>query len=115
MSSYNNPRSKATAVTASHLNKGTTQLNYLREVEMHGVTLVLEVESSLEKGTVNNSKADRANIENDDDDDDDDDDNDDDDDDDDYDSDPMALAFDNMQHPMELMLLSRACIPFVAM
>ena len=29
--------------------------------------------------------------------------------------DPMEEAFDNMQHPMELMLLNRACIPYVAM
>ena len=29
--------------------------------------------------------------------------------------DPMKEAFDNMQHPMELMLLNRACIPYVAM
>ena len=28
--------------------------------------------------------------------------------------DPMEEAFDNMKHPMELMLLDRACIPFVA-
>jgi len=27
---------------------------------------------------------------------------------------PMEEAFDNMQHPMELMLLARACIPYVA-
>ena len=29
--------------------------------------------------------------------------------------DPMEEAFDNMQHPLELMLLNRACIPYVAM
>jgi hypothetical protein len=29
--------------------------------------------------------------------------------------DPMEEVFDNMQHPMELMLLSRACIPYVMM
>ena len=28
---------------------------------------------------------------------------------------PMEEDFDNMQHPMELMLLNRACIPYVAM
>jgi hypothetical protein len=28
--------------------------------------------------------------------------------------DPMEEAFDNMKHPMELMLLNRACIPYVA-
>jgi hypothetical protein len=28
--------------------------------------------------------------------------------------DPMEEAFDNMTHPMELMLLNRACIPYVA-
>ena len=28
--------------------------------------------------------------------------------------DPMEEAFDNMQHPMEFMLLNRACIPYVA-
>ena len=27
---------------------------------------------------------------------------------------PMEEFFDNMQHPMELMLLARACIPYVA-
>jgi hypothetical protein len=34
----------------------------------------------------------------------------------DFELDPMEEAFDNMQHhrPMELMLLSRACIPYVA-
>jgi hypothetical protein len=31
------------------------------------------------------------------------------------DEDPMKEAFDNIQHPMELMLLSRACIPYVVM
>jgi uncharacterized protein Yka (UPF0111/DUF47 family) len=34
--------------------------------------------------------------------------------DDENDIDPMEEAFDNMKHPMELMLLNRACIPFVA-
>ena len=29
--------------------------------------------------------------------------------------DPMEEAYDNMQHPMELMLLIRACIPYVTM
>ena len=38
-----------------------------------------------------------------------------DDDDDDFIVDPMEEAFDNMKHPMELMLLNRACIPYVAM
>jgi hypothetical protein len=28
---------------------------------------------------------------------------------------PMEKAFDNMQHPMELLLLSSACIPYVTM
>jgi hypothetical protein len=36
-------------------------------------------------------------------------------DDDDYFIDPMKETFDNMQHPMELMLISRECIPYVAM
>ena len=36
-------------------------------------------------------------------------------DDDDDDNDPMEEAFDNMQHPTELMLLRRACIPYVAL
>jgi hypothetical protein len=29
--------------------------------------------------------------------------------------DPMEEVFNSIQHPMELMLLSRACIPYVAM
>jgi hypothetical protein len=68
-----------------------TQLNYIREVEMHGVTLVLD--SSLSK---TNKIKDCLSVL-------------------DEDKDPMEEAFDSMQHPMELMLLSRACIPYVAM
>jgi hypothetical protein len=68
------------SASLSKNNKGT-QLNYIREVEMHGVALVLDSKDclSLNKGEDKN---------------------------------PMEEAFDNMQHPMELMLLSRACIPY---
>ena len=89
-SSNNYQRSLA---TASHSKKGT-QLNYLREVEMHGVTLAFDsntVEQTVSKD--NNC----LKLE-----------------DEDGSIDLMEEGFNNMQHPMELMLLSRACIPYVA-
>merc|ERR1712238_364514 len=70
-----------------------SKLNYAQEVQIHGVTSVLEENVS----TVRNA-ADIPLHE----------------DKDDF-IDPMEEAFDNMRHPMELMLLNRACIPYVAM
>jgi hypothetical protein len=94
-SSAFSPAAISNSITSSRIsnkNKGT-QLNYIREVEMHGVSLVLD--SSLS----NTSKIkDCLSLDNDDD-----------------DKDPMEEAFDSMQHPMELLLLSRACIPYAAM
>jgi uncharacterized protein Yka (UPF0111/DUF47 family) len=68
ISTNNIPRSILASTNASPTKKGT-QLNYLREEEMDGIATMM---------------------------------------------DPMEEAFDNMKHPMELMLLSRACIPYVA-
>merc|ERR1712238_228457 len=70
-----------------------SKLNYVQEVQMHGVTLVLGEDLS----AVRNA-ADIPLYE----------------DQDDF-IDPIEEAFDNMQHPMELMLLNRACIPYVSM
>ena len=70
-----------------------SKLNYVQEVQMHGVTLILKEDLSAVRNTANiplhGDKDDFI--------------------------DPMEEAFDNMQHPMELMLLNRACIPYVAM
>merc|ERR1712161_78502 len=70
-----------------------SKLNYVQEVQMHGVTLILEKDLS---AVIN--VADIPLHENKDD-----------------FIDSMEEAFDNMRHPMELMLLNRACIPYVAM
>merc|ERR1712161_111997 len=77
-----------------------SKLNYAQEVQMHGVTLVLEENLSAVR-KVADMKSRRyftSQVK--------------DEDEDDF-IDPMEEAFDNMQHPMELMLLSRACIPYV--
>merc|ERR1712238_104077 len=79
-----------------------SKLNYVQEVQMHGVTSVLGEDLSAVR-KVADMKSRRyftTQIE--------------DEDEDDF-IDPMEEAFDNMQHPMELMLLNRACIPYVAM
>jgi hypothetical protein len=92
----------ASSARLSNNNKGTTtQLNYMRVVEMHGVSSFVLDSSSLSK--TNKIEDCLSSL-----------DEDEDEDDDDF-VDPMEEAFDNMQHPMELMLLSRACIPYVAM
>ena len=70
-----------------------SKLNYVQEVQMHGVTLILEKDLSAVRNVadipLHEDKDDFI--------------------------DPMEEAFDSMQHPVELMLLNRACIPYVAM
>merc|ERR1712238_37420 len=70
-----------------------SKLNYIQEVQMHGVTLVLGEDLSAVRNAANIPLYEDQ---------------------DDF-IDPIEEAFDNMQHPMELMLLNRACIPYVSM
>jgi len=79
-----------------------SKLNYIQEVHINEVTLVLEEDlSAAEKvAEMKSRNYFTSQVE--------------DEDEDDF-IDPMEEAFDNMQHPMELMLLNRACIPYVAM
>ena len=70
-----------------------SKLNYVQEVQMHGVTFILKEDLSAVKNAADIPlHEDKDEF-----------------------IDPMEEAFDNMQHPMELMLLNRACIPYVAM
>merc|ERR1712238_623959 len=81
-----------------------SKLNYAQEVQMHGVTLVIEENLSAVRkvAVMKNRRYFASQVE--------------DEDEDEVDFiDPMEEAFDNMQHPMELMLFNRACIPYVAM
>ena len=86
----------------SSIRRQGSKLNYAQEVQMHGVTLVLEEKLSAvrEVADMKSRRYFTSQVE---------------DEDDDNFIDPMEEAFDNMQHPMELMLLNRACIPYVAM
>ena len=79
-----------------------SKLNYVQELQMLGVTSVLDEDLSAGRKVteMKSCKYFTSKIE--------------DEDEDDF-IDPMEKAFDNMQHPMELMLLNRACIPYVAM
>jgi len=86
------------------IRKQGSRLNYVQEVQMHGVTIVLMEDLSAVR-KVADMKSRRYFTTQDEDEDEDEDDF----------IDPMEEAFDNMQHPMELMLLNRACIPYVAM
>ena len=81
-----------------------SKLNYVQDVQIHGVTLVLGEDLSAVR-KIADMKSRRyftSQVE------------DEDKDEDDF-IDSMEEAFDNIQHPMELMELNRACIPYVAM
>jgi len=86
----------------------SSKLNYIQEVQMHGVNIVLEEDLSAVRKVADMKSRRYFTTQ------DEDEDEDDNQDEDDF-LDPMEEAFDNMQHPMELMLLNRACIPYVAM
>merc|ERR1712238_186854 len=70
-----------------------SELNYVQEIQMHGVTLVLGEDLSAVRNAADIPLHEDQ---------------------DDF-IDPIEETFDNMQHPMELMLLNRACIPYVSM
>merc|ERR1712238_540111 len=98
----NNNYNNAIPQQRASIRQQGSKLNYAQEVQMHGVTLVLEENLSAVR-KVADMKSRRyftSQVK--------------DEDEDDF-IDPMEEAFDNMQHPMELMLLNRACIPYVAM
>merc|ERR1712238_338386 len=100
----NNNHNNAIPQQRASIRQQGSKLNYVQEVQMHGVTLVLGEDLSAVR-KVEDMKSRRyftSQVE------------DEDEDEDDF-VDPMEEAFDNMQHPMELMLLNRACIPYVAM
>ena len=79
----------------------SSKLSYVRDDQIHAVTPILYNDNSVVSTTHSNKvKSCTLSIDNEDND---------------YLNDPMEEAFDNMQHPMELMLLNRACIPYVAM
>merc|ERR1712238_230680 len=106
MGSSNSNHNNAIPQQRSSIIQQGSELNYAQEVQMHGITLVLGDDLSAVR-KVADMKSRRyftSQIE----------DEDEDEDEDDF-IDPMEEAFDNMQHPMELMLLNRACIPYVAM
>merc|ERR1712161_17270 len=98
----NNNHNNAIPQQKASIRKQGSKLNYAQEVQMHGVTLVLEENLSAVR-KVADMKSRRCFTS-----------QGEDEDEDDF-IDPMEEAFDNMQHPMELMLLNRACIPYVAM
>jgi len=98
----NNNHNNAIPQQRASIRRQGSKLNYAQEVQMHGFTLVLEENLSAVR-KVSEMKSHRyftSQVE---------------DEDEDNFIDPMEEAFDNMQHPMELMLLNRACIPYVAM
>merc|ERR1712238_470375 len=98
----NNNHNNAIPQQRASIRQQGSKLNYAQEVQMHGVTLVLEENLSAVR-KVADMKSHRyftSQVK--------------DEDEDDF-IDPMEEAFDNMQHSMELMLLNRACIPYVAM
>merc|ERR1712238_63254 len=89
----NNNHNNAIPQQRASIRQQDSKLNYAQEVQMHGVTLVLEENLSAIRNPADiPHHEDKDNF-----------------------IDPMEEAFDNMQHPMELMLLNRACIPYVAM
>merc|ERR1712238_91428 len=79
--SSNSNHNKAIPQQRSSIRQGS-KLNYVQEVQMHGVTSVLGEDLSAVRQVEDENDF----------------------------IDPMEEAFDNMQHPMELMLLNRACI-----
>merc|ERR1712238_135359 len=100
----NNNHNNAIPQQRASIRQQGSKLNYAQEVQMRGVTLVLE-ENLLAVRKVADMKSRRyftSQVK------------DEDEDEDDF-IDPMEEAFGNIQHPMELMLLNRACIPYVAM
>merc|ERR1712238_532520 len=99
-SNYNN----AILQQRSSVRRQGSKLNYVQEVQMHGVTIVLGEDLSAVRKVVDikSRRYFTSQVQ------------DGDEDEDDFIG-PMEEAFDNMQHPMELMLLNRACIPYVAM
>merc|ERR1712161_133709 len=100
--SSNSNHNNAIPQQRSSIRQQGSELNYAQEIQMHGITLVLGEDLSAVR-KVADMKSRRyftSQIE--------------DEDEDDF-IDPMEEAFDNMQHPMELMLLNRACIPYVSM
>ena len=98
--SSNSNHNNAIRQQRSSIRRKDSKLNYAQEVQMHGVNLVLEENLSAVRKVVDmkSRRCFTSQVE----------------DEDDF-IDPMEEAFDNMQHPLELMLLNRACIPYVAM
>ena len=100
--SSNSNHNNAILQQRSSIRRQGSKLNYIQEEQMHGVTMVSGEDLSAVRKVVD-MKSRRyftSQVQ--------------DEDEDDF-IDPMEEAFDNMQHPMELMLLNRACIPYVAM
>ena len=90
--SSNSNKNNITQQIAS-IRKQRSHLNYVQEVHINGVTLVLGEDLSAVKNIVDIPLYK---------------------DEDDF-IDLIEEAFENMHYPMELMLLNRACIPYVAM